>query len=111
MIHQILSQRVPQQFESLSYKNIVVAGGNTKIPGFVDRLRFEIDEQGRLSDMVSKSSISSAETQEEPGKNYSTAAIKGLQAFEKSDRFASYCVQRHEYMEDGPQRIIKRFYL
>ena len=34
MIREVLMERVPQQFQNLCFKNILIGGGNMKIPGF-----------------------------------------------------------------------------
>lgn len=76
MIHQVINQRIPAQFQNLSYKNILVAGGNARIPGFAERLGHEIDHHGLLNDMVDKCQIFNSESSDP--QNYSKAAIKGL---------------------------------
>ena len=50
MIKQISTQKVPTVFESMLFNNIIVGGGNTKIPGFKNRLQFELEANGRLPD-------------------------------------------------------------
>lgn len=79
MIREVLMEKVPATFQNLCYKNIITAGGNTKIPGFIDRLRYEVDNCGNLNDMVANSGIFDAESNCDPSNPmYSEAAIKGL---------------------------------
>ena len=48
--------------EPLALSNIVLGGGNTKIPGFGSRLKNEIENAGRLSDLTSQVNIHETET-------------------------------------------------
>jgi actin-related protein len=43
MIAQITSSRVPYTMEPVMLSNLIVGGGNTRIPGFGQRLRNEIE--------------------------------------------------------------------
>jgi len=52
MIAQITSSRVPHTMEPVMLSNIVVGGGNTRIPGFGQRLRNEIEQGGRMTDLT-----------------------------------------------------------
>jgi actin-related protein 6 len=52
MIKQITSKRVPSSFEHIMFGNIVIGGGNTKTPGFKERLENEILNQGLMTDMA-----------------------------------------------------------
>ena len=61
MINQITSSRVPSSMEPLMLANIVVGGGNTKIPGFGQRLKHEMENEGRMSDLTSSINIHETE--------------------------------------------------
>ena len=41
--------------------NIVVGGGNTRIPGFASRLKNEIENEGRMSDLTGSVNIHETE--------------------------------------------------
>ena len=62
--------------EPLILSNIVLGGGNTKIPGFGTRLKNEIENAGRLSDLTSSVNIHETETNAQPD-----AAWRGLNLF------------------------------
>lgn len=62
--------------ENLVLSNIVVGGGNTLIPGFSNRLRSSIEDEGKLNDQVDKINIYETETSEK-----CDAAWRGLKLF------------------------------
>ena len=43
---------MPPQFQNQLLNNIVICGGNTKINGFKERLKHEMEEEGRLPNCV-----------------------------------------------------------
>ena len=62
MISQITSSRVPHTMEPVLLSNLVVGGGNTRIPGFAQRLKSEIENGGRMTDLTGPISITETET-------------------------------------------------
>ena len=87
------------------FKNIVIGGGNTRIPGFKNRLQFELDQNGYLPDQVKSAEITEVEDENVTG------AWRGLKIFAaQTDALNEYKVTKQEFQEHGP-RILKKFYL
>ena len=103
-IKQITQTRIPASFEHLMFKNIIIGGGNTRIPGFKNRLQYELDENGYLPDQVKKSEISHVEDDQV------CATWRGMKQFANQQLLQEYKITRQEYQEEGP-RILKKFYL
>lgn len=88
------------------FKNIIVGGGNTRIPGFKNRLQSELDNNGYLPDGEQNASVTEMEHDGQV-----CAAWKGLKQFAaQSDLLNEYQLSKAEYQEHG-SRILKKFYL
>lgn len=98
MVKQISSQRVPSSFENLILSNIIIGGGSTKFRGFKDRLKHEIENEGRLTDQIRKVNIFEAEKQDHDNNNIDSA-WRGLKLFSTSPTFPKYTVSKEEWQE------------
>ena len=77
------------------FSNIVIGGGNTKTPGFKQRLENEITDQGLMTDMARTCKIYDAERSDE---KEALGVWRGLKAFTKSKEFMNgYAVTKEEY--------------
>lgn len=76
MVKQISSSRVPSVMEPMVLSNIVIGGGNTKIPGFAKRLKYEIENGGRMNDLTDSINIHESEQLAKPD-----AAWRGMKIF------------------------------
>lgn len=61
MVRQISSSRVPSVMEPLMLSNIIVGGGNTKLPGFAKRLRSDIENEGIMTDLTQTINVHESE--------------------------------------------------
>mmetsp|Transcript_3698 Transcript_3698/g.6302 ORF Transcript_3698/g.6302 Transcript_3698/m.6302 type:complete len:116 (+) Transcript_3698:1211-1558(+) len=115
MVRQIAHAKVPSSLEPLLTSSIIVAGGNSMIPGFVERLRYELEECGRLNTLAEKevriynADWNAPKVTGELGVNRcSMASVQGLQQFNTRRRedLVEYAVSRQMYEEEGP-RVLK----
>ena len=94
-VHELIEQTINKcdtDMRAELYQNIVLAGGNTMFPGFVERMTKEI------------SSLSSASCEVEvagpPGRKYS--AWRGGSILASTPGFAEMCITKEAYDEVGP---------
>ncbi len=100
MIQQVVN-KCPQPFEGPLYNNIIIAGGNTLMPGFKGRLEKELETLRPYDCPVRVFEVS----------NPTQAAWKGLKQFcSKKHTFDEYVVTKKEFQEEG-YRVLKKFYL
>jgi actin len=81
------------------YKNIVVGGGNSHIPGFIERLTNEVKALANVSMEVVVSGS--------PGKN---AAWVGSSIVASSSSFQNFMLSTEEYEDSGPSIIHRKCY-
>jgi actin-related protein 6 len=97
-IKQVSKSRIPSAFEHLMFSNIVIGGGNTRIPGFKARLQYELDENGYLPDQVKTAVITDVEDDQ------CLAAWKGLKMFAaQTSVLDTYKMTKRDYQEQGPR--------
>ena len=78
----------------------MIAGGNTLLPGFRDRLELELES---LKPQEAKVRVFELQ-------NPTQAAWRGLKSFcSNKHTFEEYVVTRKEYHEDGGLRALKKF--
>jgi len=91
---------LPEGLRQAFLANVLVVGGTSKLPGFVERL--ESDLRSRLSDDV----ILRVQQAEDPVKN---VWLGGARLAQNEDVMKQLVVSREEYMENGDTWVRRKF--